>query len=53
MASEVVNVRYMVSDAEAAIAWYTNHPGFDILSNQAPPSLTSRGVRCGSCSADR
>ncbi|MBD9373608.1 VOC family protein [Rhizobium sp. ARZ01] len=33
---ETVNVRYMVDDVEAAIAWYTSHLGFKILSNHAP-----------------
>src|SRR6516164_260103 len=31
-----VNVRYMVHDVDAAIAWYTNHLGFTVLSNAAP-----------------
>jgi catechol 2,3-dioxygenase-like lactoylglutathione lyase family enzyme len=36
MAPETVNVRYIVDDVEAAIAWYTKHLGFELLSNQAP-----------------
>jgi len=36
MASEIVNVRYMVSDVEAAVAWYTKHLNFTVLSKQAP-----------------
>ena len=36
MASEVVNVRYMVDDVSAAVAWYTEHLGFKLLSNHAP-----------------
>lgn len=36
MPSETVNVRYMVDDVDAAIAWYTTHLGFDLHSNQAP-----------------
>jgi catechol 2,3-dioxygenase-like lactoylglutathione lyase family enzyme len=36
MASETVNVRYMVSDVDAAVTWYTKHLGFTLLSNQAP-----------------
>lgn len=36
MASETVNVRYMVDDVEAAVAWYTSHLGFTLLSNHAP-----------------
>lgn len=31
-----VNVRYMVDDVEAALAWYTRHLGFTVLSNAAP-----------------
>jgi catechol 2,3-dioxygenase-like lactoylglutathione lyase family enzyme len=31
-----VNVRYMVDDVDAAIAFYTTHLGFKLLSRQAP-----------------
>ena len=31
-----INVRYMVHDVDAAIAWYTNHLGFTALTNAAP-----------------
>jgi catechol 2,3-dioxygenase-like lactoylglutathione lyase family enzyme len=31
-----VNVRYMVDDVEAAIAFYTTHLGFALLSSAAP-----------------
>jgi catechol 2,3-dioxygenase-like lactoylglutathione lyase family enzyme len=31
-----VNVRYMVDDVEAAVAWYTRHLGFTLLSSAAP-----------------
>jgi len=31
-----VNVRYMVNDVDAAIAFYTTHFGFEVLSNLAP-----------------
>jgi catechol 2,3-dioxygenase-like lactoylglutathione lyase family enzyme len=31
-----VNVRYMVDDVEATVAWYTKHLGFTLLSNAAP-----------------
>jgi catechol 2,3-dioxygenase-like lactoylglutathione lyase family enzyme len=31
-----VNVRYIVADVEAAVAWYTKHLGFTVLSNAAP-----------------
>lgn len=34
--SETVNVRYMVDDVEVAIAWYTTHLGFSLLSSYAP-----------------
>jgi catechol 2,3-dioxygenase-like lactoylglutathione lyase family enzyme len=34
--AETVNVRYMVDDVEAAVAWYTAHLGFKLLSKQAP-----------------
>ena len=36
MIEATVNVRYMVDDVEAAVAWYTGHLGFTLLSNQAP-----------------
>jgi len=36
MPSANVNVRYMVDDVEAAIAWYTEHLGFTLLSSYAP-----------------
>ncbi len=36
MAADTVNVRYMVDDVEAAVAWYTQHLGFELLSNHAP-----------------
>jgi catechol 2,3-dioxygenase-like lactoylglutathione lyase family enzyme len=32
----MVNVRYMVDDVDAAVAWYTKHLGFTLLSNAAP-----------------
>lgn len=31
-----IHVRYMVDDVEAAVAWYTTHLGFTLLSNAAP-----------------
>ena len=34
--SETVNVRYMVDDVDAAVAFYTEHFGFTLLSNAAP-----------------
>jgi catechol 2,3-dioxygenase-like lactoylglutathione lyase family enzyme len=36
MPEEIVSVRYMVADVEAAIAWYTQHLGFSVLTNFAP-----------------
>lgn len=38
MSQTTVNVRYMVDDVEAAIAWYTGHLGFALLSH-APPAF--------------
>jgi len=36
MSPSVVNVRYLVDDVDAAVAWYTRHLGFTLLSNHAP-----------------
>ena len=36
MSSDFVNVRYMVDDVERAVAWYTQHLGFSVLSKYAP-----------------
>jgi catechol 2,3-dioxygenase-like lactoylglutathione lyase family enzyme len=36
MPATTVNVRYMVNDVNAAVAWYTTHLGFTVLSNAAP-----------------
>src|SRR5262245_13890108 len=36
MSAATVNVRYMVDDVEAAVAWYTQHLGFTLLSSYAP-----------------
>jgi catechol 2,3-dioxygenase-like lactoylglutathione lyase family enzyme len=33
---QMVNVRYMVDDVEAAIAFYTGHLGFEVRTNAAP-----------------
>jgi catechol 2,3-dioxygenase-like lactoylglutathione lyase family enzyme len=33
---EMVNVRYMVEDVDAAITFYTKHFGFEVLTNAAP-----------------
>jgi catechol 2,3-dioxygenase-like lactoylglutathione lyase family enzyme len=36
MPDEFVNVRYMVDDVEAAVAFYTAHLGFTVRSSAAP-----------------
>ena len=36
MADDLVSVRYMVDDVEDALAFYTTHFGFEVLSNYAP-----------------
>ena len=36
MPDELVNVRYMVDDVEDAVAFYTNHFGFELCSSPAP-----------------
>ena len=36
MSTSTVNVRYMVDDVATAVAWYTKHLGFTLLSNAAP-----------------
>ena len=36
MSDATVNVRYMVHDVETAVAWYTTHLGFTLLSSAAP-----------------
>lgn len=33
---EMVNVRYMVNDVQAAADFYTKHLGFELISNRAP-----------------
>jgi catechol 2,3-dioxygenase-like lactoylglutathione lyase family enzyme len=33
---ELVNVRYMVDDVESAVAFYTDHFGFEVRTNFAP-----------------
>lgn len=34
--TQTVNVRYMVNDVDAAVAFYTTHFGFELISNAAP-----------------
>ena len=36
MPATTVNVRYMVDDVGAAVAWYTTHLGFTVGTNAAP-----------------
>ncbi|HEX5778942.1 MAG TPA: VOC family protein [Xanthobacteraceae bacterium] len=36
MSEETVNVRYMVEDVGAAVAWYTEHLGFTLISKHIP-----------------
>jgi catechol 2,3-dioxygenase-like lactoylglutathione lyase family enzyme len=36
MATQHVNVRYMVDDVQQSVDWYTNYLGFNLLSNAAP-----------------
>lgn len=36
MSMSNVNVRYMVDNVDVAVAWYTKHLGFTVLSNAAP-----------------
>jgi len=33
---EMVNVRYLVNDVEAAMSWYRRMLGFELISNHAP-----------------
>ena len=35
-ANEIVNVRYMVSDVDESVAYYTTLLGFELLTNFAP-----------------
>ena len=42
MAVESVNVRYMVNDVEASIAWYTENLGFKLLTKH-PPAFADVG----------
>ena len=36
METATVNVRYIVENVEAAVAWYTQHLGFTVLSSHVP-----------------
>lgn len=45
-----VNVRYLVDDVRAAIAFYTTHLGFKLLTDQGPAFAdVQRGDRRLSC----
>jgi catechol 2,3-dioxygenase-like lactoylglutathione lyase family enzyme len=37
MHDDTVNVRYMVSDVERSVDFYTRHLGFSLIANMAPP----------------
>jgi catechol 2,3-dioxygenase-like lactoylglutathione lyase family enzyme len=39
MSGETAHVRYLVDDVEAALAFYTTHLGFSLISNMAPVEL--------------
>ncbi len=43
-----VSVRYIVEDVEAALAFYTEHLGFEVEMHPAPPSRSWRGVTSAS-----
>jgi hypothetical protein len=53
MPDATVHVRYMVDDVDAAIAWYTKHLGFEVISSASPHLPTSSEDRCDCCSAGR
>ena len=36
LTTEMINIRYLVDDVAVAVAWYTKHLGFTIISNAAP-----------------
>jgi catechol 2,3-dioxygenase-like lactoylglutathione lyase family enzyme len=36
MTDDTVNVRYMVDDVDEAVAFYTKHLGFNVLSSASP-----------------
>jgi catechol 2,3-dioxygenase-like lactoylglutathione lyase family enzyme len=48
MSASTVNVRYMVDDVDAAVAFYTNYLGFTPLSNTAPACPDSAQTGCSS-----
>jgi catechol 2,3-dioxygenase-like lactoylglutathione lyase family enzyme len=40
MKDGLVDVRYMVDDVDAAVAFYAGHFGFSLVTRSAPPSPT-------------
>lgn len=48
-----VNVRYMVDDVDAAIAFYTTHLASGCSRIKRRRSLTFGSATCACCSADR
>lgn len=43
--NDTVLVRYIVDDVDSAVAFYTNHLGFDVLMRPAPSfALLARGA---------
>lgn len=53
MPETTVNVRYMVDDVQAAVAWYTKHLGFSVLSNHAPAFADVRRGASATAAAER
>jgi catechol 2,3-dioxygenase-like lactoylglutathione lyase family enzyme len=49
MPDEFVNVRYLVDDVEHAVAFYTDHFGFTVLSSAAPAFADVSGATCVCC----
>ena len=47
---EIVNVRYMVSDVEESIDFYTTLLDFEVLTSARRRSPTSSGATCACCS---
>lgn len=45
MTESTVNVRYIVDDVDAAVAWYTRHLGFELQTNAAPAASRSWGTK--------
>jgi catechol 2,3-dioxygenase-like lactoylglutathione lyase family enzyme len=46
---DMVNVRYMVDDVDAAIAFYTDKLGFELLTSASPAFADVRRGSSGSC----